>query len=120
RVSRSEAAVPKRLVRMVPGSARNSIAVKTINNPVSTKNENKKYDNSTVTWGQNDQTNLYDAPRFHYRGFYRSSPGPGDLGAQNVDALRSLRVRHGSRKRHHLCRGRDKQPEYERRHDGGV
>src|SRR5881392_4121031 len=46
RVSRSEAAVQKRLVRMVPGSARNWIAVKTI--PSQQKNENKKYDNSKL------------------------------------------------------------------------
>ena len=33
---------------MVPGSARNWIAVNAVNNPTSTKNENKKYDNSTI------------------------------------------------------------------------
>jgi len=32
---------------MVPGSARNRIAVNTVNNPSSTKKENEKYDNST-------------------------------------------------------------------------
>src|SRR6266403_2845665 len=48
RVSRSEAAVQKRLVRMVPGSARNWITGKcSSNNQTLNKNENKKHDNLT-------------------------------------------------------------------------
>ena len=39
----------KRLVRMVPGSARGTgLQLMQFNNPTSTKNENKKYDNSTL------------------------------------------------------------------------
>jgi hypothetical protein len=39
--------IPKRLVRVVPGSARNWIAVNAVNNPEGTKNEINKNDNST-------------------------------------------------------------------------
>src|SRR5205814_9346859 len=43
RVSRSEAASSKRLVRMVPGSARNWIAVKSVQQSIlNKKNENNK------------------------------------------------------------------------------
>jgi hypothetical protein len=56
RVSRSEAAVAKRLVRMVPGFyAELDCSLMQFNNPNSTKNENKKDDNSPVK--------TFDAPR---------------------------------------------------------
>src|SRR6476620_11776 len=48
RVGRSDAASSKRLVRMVPGSARNWIAVNAVQHSFLNKNENKTYDNSTV------------------------------------------------------------------------
>ena len=48
RVSRSEAASSKRLVRMVPGSARNWIAVNADQQSSLNKIENKKYDNSPL------------------------------------------------------------------------
>src|SRR4029077_4257160 len=45
RVSRSEAAVQKRLVKMIPGSSRNWIAVNAVQQSVLNKT---KYDNSTL------------------------------------------------------------------------
>ena len=54
RVSRSEAAVQKRLVKMIPGSVRNWIAVKQSN---LNQNEYKKNDNET----KNTNDNTYEA-----------------------------------------------------------
>src|SRR5205823_12317834 len=48
RVSRREAAPSKRLVRMVPGSARNWIAINAVQQFSLNKKENKKYDNSRL------------------------------------------------------------------------
>jgi len=48
RVSRREVASSERLARMVPGSARNWIAVNAAKHSKPKKIENKKYDNVTV------------------------------------------------------------------------